>query len=341
MAEIRSYFIVRHLRAEPTNWVAFFKNGRARKSDRALAFWFAPLGASIVEVPLDDRELPFLLAGRSADFQDVHVNGVVTFRVADPALLASRVDFSINTRTGRWCNEPLDKLAVVVKELAQELAGSFVARLTLRALLDQRIDVIRDEIQRGLVAAASLSSLGLEIVATRVTSLKPTSEMEKALQMPTRERIQQEADEATFARRALAVEKERAIAENELANQIELARREEQLIAQRGQNEKKRMTDESEAKRIEAEAAAGNVKVNAGAQADSIRMLEEARVHAERERMEIYTALPPAALMGLAARELAGKLHSIEHLNLSPDLLGSLLERVLGAQARKLELEAE
>lgn len=341
MAEIRSYLLWRHLRAEPTNWVAYFKNGRVRRSGRGLAFWFAPLGASIVEAPLDDRELPFLLAGRSADFQDVHVNGVVTFRVGDPALLASRVDFSINTRTGRYCNEPLDKLAVVVKELAQELAGSFVARLTLRALLDQGIDVIRDEIQRGLTAAPGLSSLGLEIVATRVASVKPTAEMEKALQMPTRERIQQEADEATFARRALAVDKERAIAENELANQIELARREEQLIAQRGQNEKKRMTDESESKRIEAEASAGNVKVSAEAQADSIRMLEEARVRAERERMEIYKALPPAALMGLAARELAGKLHSIEHLNLSPDLLGSLLERVLGAQARKLELEGE
>src|SRR2546430_8800219 len=83
MAEIRSFLLWRHLRAEPTNWVAYFKNGRRRRSERGLAFWFAPLGASIVEVPLDDRELPFLLAGRSADFQDVHVNGVVTFRVRE------------------------------------------------------------------------------------------------------------------------------------------------------------------------------------------------------------------------------------------------------------------
>jgi regulator of protease activity HflC (stomatin/prohibitin superfamily) len=337
MAEIRSYWFLRHLRAEPTSWVAFYKNGRRKRSERGLAFWFAPLGASIVEVPLDDRELPFLLAGRSADFQDVHVNGVVSFRVREPELLASRVDFSINSATGRYCAEPLDKLAVVVKELAQELAGSFVARAPLRALLDQGADVIRDEIQRGLVAAPSLSSLGLEIVATRVASVKPTAEMEKALQMPTRERIQQDADEAIFARRALAVEKERAIAENELTSQVELAKREEQLIAQRGQNEKKRITDDAANKRIEAEAAARNIRLNAEAQAESIKVLEEARVRAERERMEIYRSLPPAALMGLAARELAGKLQTIEHLNLSPDLLGSLLERVLGAQARKLE----
>ncbi|HXU69485.1 MAG TPA: SPFH domain-containing protein [Polyangia bacterium] len=339
MAEIRSYWFLRHLRAEPTSWVALYKNGRLKQSARALTFWFAPLGTSIVEVPLDDRELPFLVAGRSADFQDVNVNGVVTFRVREPELLAERVDFSIDTRSGRWRSEPLDKLAVVVKELAQELAGSFVARAPLRALLDQGIEVLREEIQRGLVAAPSVSSLGLEIVATRVASVKPSSEMEKALEMPARERIQQDADEATFARRALAVEKERAIAENELQSQIELARREETLIGQRGQNEKKRVTDEAANKRIEAEAAASNIRLNAAAQADSIDVLESARIKAERERMEIHKSLPAATMMGLAARELAGKLQSIEHLSLTPDMLSSLVERVLAASARKLEAE--
>jgi len=337
MAEIRSYWLLRHLRAEPHNWIAHFKNGRRARSGRGLAFWFAPLGASLIEVPLDDRELAFLLAGRSADFQAVHVNGVVTCRVEDPELLASRVNFSIDARTGRWTGEPLDKLAAVVTELAQEIANGFLARAPLRTLLDQGIEVIREEIQEGLVAAPALESLGIAIVATRIASLKPSGDMEKALEMPARERIQQEADEATFARRALAVEKERAIAENELANQIELAKREEQLIAQRGQNEKKRVIDASESKRIEAEAAAENIKLDASAQAEWLRVTEGARVDAERARMDIYRELPPAALMGLAARELAGKLQSIDHLNVSPDMLGVLLERVLGAQARKLE----
>ena len=40
------------------------------------------------------------------------------------------------------------------------------------------------------------------------------------------------ADEAAFARRAMAVEKERAIQENELQNRIELAKKEEGLIEQ-------------------------------------------------------------------------------------------------------------
>jgi regulator of protease activity HflC (stomatin/prohibitin superfamily) len=341
MAEISSFGFVRHLRAEPTTHVMFFRGGVLQASGRGLAVWFSPLGASVAQVPLDDRELAFLFHGRSSDFQDVAVNGIVTFRVKDPELLASRVDFSIDTRTGLYNKEPLDKLALVVKELAQQLASTFLNRSQLRVILDQGIEVIRDAMHAGLTHDRGLSSLGIEIVATRVTSVKPTSEMEKALQMPTREHIQQMADEATFSRRALAVDKERAIQENELSNQIELAKREEQLIAQRGQNERKRAAETAESKRIEAEAAAKNIKVNAEAQAESIKVLEESKVHAESERMDIYRDLPPAALMGLAARELAGKLQSIEHLSLTPDVLGSLLQRVLGAQAHKLEHDAE
>ena len=41
--------------------------------------------------------------------------------------------------------------------------------------------------------------------------------------------------------------------------------------------------------------------------------------------MTIYRDLPPAVLLGLAARELAGKLDTIEHLNVTPDLLAGVL----------------
>ena len=99
---------------------------------------------------------------------------------------------------------------------------------------------VRDLTQR-------IRGMGLEVVSVRVGAVKPVAEVEKALQVPVREGIQQEADEATFRRRAEAVEKERAIQENELQNQIELARREADLIERRGENERKRVTDEAAA----------------------------------------------------------------------------------------------
>jgi regulator of protease activity HflC (stomatin/prohibitin superfamily) len=270
----------------------------------------------------------------------VTANGVIGYRVADPALLARHLDFSIDPSTGAFNQDPLDKLAGLVNGLAQQLASTAMASKPLTVLLDEGVGAMRAAIHEGLVADGTFAALGLVITSTRVTSIAPTPEMEQALQMPTRERIQQSADEATFQRRALAVDKERAIAENELQNQIELAKREETLIAQRGLNERRRATEAIESKRIEAEGAAKNVRINAEAQAESIRLLEESKVGAERDRMEIYKTLPPEALMGLAARELAGKLHTIGHLSLSPDMLGPLLERVLTGQAKQLEAKA-
>jgi regulator of protease activity HflC (stomatin/prohibitin superfamily) len=335
--DVSRLLFVRHLRAEPTSHVLFFKDGALKRSGPGLAFWFLPLGASISVVPLDDRELPVLFKGRSSDFQDVAVNGAVIWRVNHPEDIARRVDFSVDSDAGTYTREPLDRIAATITQLASQLASTFLMSASLRGILKDGVEVIRSVIHEGLTTDPGLLGMGVEIVATRVASVLPTSEMEKALQMPTREKIQQEADEATFGRRALAVDKERAIQENELGNQIELAKREEQLIAQRGQNERRRATETAESKRIEAEAAAKNVTVNAIAQAESIKVLEEAKVNAEKERMEIYRDLPSSAMMGLAARELAGKLQTIEHLTLSPDMLGSMLQRVLSAGAKKLE----
>src|SRR3546814_8310395 len=92
------------------------------------------------------------------------------------------------------------------------------------------------------------------IVAVRLNNLAPSSELERALQTPTFEALQQKADEAMFERRALAVDKERAIAENELGNKTELARREKQLIAEEAENARNRATGLAEAQQVEAEA---------------------------------------------------------------------------------------
>ena len=180
----------------------------------------------------------------------------------------------------------------------------------------------------------------MAVAGVRVGDIRPAPEVEKALQPPPRERIQQAADEATFQRRAQAVEKERAIQENELQNQIELARREEELISQRGLNDQRRAREEAEAQRIASEGAAQVQRVDAEAQAEAIRAVQDAEVGAERERMEIYRDMPTSALAGLAAREFAGKLERIEHLSLSPDMLGPWLTRLFDAGARRLEAEA-
>ena len=337
MADIRNFVVARHLRSESSSHVLHYRGGHLLKSGRGLSFWFVPMTASIAEVPVDDRELPLATRGRSSDFQDVTVQGVLTYRVVDPAALAHHVDFSIDTARGVHLKQPLEKVALYLAQLAQQHAAEWVGRTPLREVLKDGPAVVRERIHAALDADEGVARIGLAVASVRISSIAPTHDLERALEAPMREHIQQTADEAAFSRRAMAVEKERAIQENELQSQIELARREEQLIVQRGVNAKRQATEEAESKRIASEAEAQRTRIASGAQASSIRAVDGARVEQERERMAIQRDVPPLVLAALAARELAGKLQRIDHLHLGGDALGPLLTELAMAGTRVLE----
>jgi len=329
MAEISGFGPFRHLRAESASHVLHYEGVTLRRSGRGLAFWFWPWSASLAEVPLDDREVVLAFHGRTTDFQDVVVQGAIGYRIVDPALLAQRVDFSIDSRRGTHLRQPLEKIASALTQLAQQLCMGRVQAATLRDLLAGGASPLRDIIEAGMTGASLLTDLGLEVVSVRLEPVRPEAQVERALEAPAREHIQESADEAAFRRRALAVEKERAIAENELQNKIELARRESQLIDQKGANARREATENAEAARIAAEAASVRSHIDAEAKADTTRLVDGARLAIDRERMEVYRTMPPSVLVSLAAQELASKLQRIDHLQITPDLLAPLLSSLV------------
>jgi regulator of protease activity HflC (stomatin/prohibitin superfamily) len=292
------------------------------------SFWFWPLNAALSEIPVDDRELPLLFHARTADFQDVTVQTTVTFRVTDPALAASHIDFSIDPDSGRWRSTPLQQLASLLTEAAQQNALDLLARTPLATTLVDGVSAVRDRIHAGLTGDPRLAETGLAVVGVRVVAIRPEPDVEKALQTPTREQVQQEADRATFERRALAVERERAIAENELQTQIELARREEQLVSQRGTNARRQAAEVAAASAIETEAEAARERQLSEAKADGTRAMGEAKAAAETAWLGAYRELSEATLLGLAVRELAANLPRIQSLVLTPDLLAPILARL-------------
>jgi regulator of protease activity HflC (stomatin/prohibitin superfamily) len=337
MARINTFPVASHLRADASSHVIRYRNGAVVRSGRGLAFWFRPLDTTIAEIPLDDQELPFLFHGRSSDVQDVITQGIVTFRVTDPDTLATRIDFGIDVATGRHTKTPVDQLADRLTQLAQQHAAELVSVTPLRELVAHGVARLRQQIGDGLAGDTHLVEMGLAIVSVRVNAVEPSSEVEKALAAPTREQISQHADEAAFARRAAAVDKERAIAENELGNRIELARREASLVEQEGANDRQRATEKAAASKIATDARAAERRTTAAADQEVIRAVDGERLALEVERLAAYRDVPAAVLMGLAAREFAGKIETIEHLNLTPDLLGTLLADLAGAATRHLD----
>jgi regulator of protease activity HflC (stomatin/prohibitin superfamily) len=303
VAEIRQFGFVRHLRSETTSFLLRYKKGRLVQSGRALGFWFMPLSTSIAELPIEDRELSFLFHARTADFQDATVQGAVAYRVREPEKLAERVDFSIDLRHGRWLKQPLESLSQLITQLAQQLGVSWVGEHELRRVLTVGPSLLRERIEAGLIGDPSLSAIGLDVTAVRIAKVGPIPELERALEAPMRERLQQEADEAGFNRRALAVEKERAIQENELQNQVELAKREEQLIRQRGVNEQRRAAEEAETGRIEAEARLRLLARETESKAELARI--EGQSEAERDALRARTQAEATRLVQTESRRTA------------------------------------
>ena len=333
MADITTRPLVRHLRTGPTSFVVHTRRGRPTHAGTGTAFWFRPLSAAISELPVDDRELPLAVRARTADAQEVSVQGTLTYRITDPPLAADRIDFGIDLRTGRWRNAPLEQLAGVISELAAQHALDTVAALGLEQALAAGIGPVRAAIMAGLATEPRLADTGITVLDVRVLAMRPEPELERALQTPSRERVQQEADRATYERRALAVQRERAIAENELQNQIELAIREQGLVEQRGANERRRAEEAAAAGRIATAAESERRTALAEADATATRATGAADAAAEEARIAIYRELDPAVLLGLAARDLATNLPAIDHLTLTPDVLTNALATLTAARS--------
>ncbi|OAA18111.1 SPFH domain-containing protein [Frankia sp. EI5c] len=342
MADISRAPFLRHLRGTPTAYVRHLSGGKTRHEGVGLSFWYRPRTAVISEIPVEDRELPLLFHARTSDFQDVAVQATVTYRVAAPALAASRLDFGIDPETGAWRSSPLEQLGGLIVETAQQHAFDLLAHTTLTGALVDGVPAIRQRIAAGLMADERLSATGVAVVGVRVVAIRPEPELEKALRTPTREQVQAEADRATYGRRALAVEQERRIAENEMQNQIELARREEELVTRRGANERRAATEKAAAGRIAVEAqaehaqltaagAAAATRLAAAARAEEIERIGSAEASAERARVEALHGLDNRAAMTLAVRDLAGRLPDIQALTITPDVLSDLLSRLAGA----------
>ncbi|MEU9736318.1 SPFH domain-containing protein [Streptomyces sp. NPDC048002] len=350
MADITRRFGWRHLRGAPTAHIRHHRSGRLAHDGAGISFWFRALSAALSEVPVDDRELAMTFHARTADFQDVAVQATVTYRISDPAVAAARLDFSVDPDTGAWRGAPLEQLGTLLTETAQQHALDVLARTPLASALVDGVSAVRERVATGLAAEPRLPATGIEIVAVRVVALRPEPEVERALRTPARELIQQEADRATYERRAVAVERERAIAENELASQIELARREEQLVEQRGTNTRREAEEHAAADAVRAEAeAARSVRLAdaeaqrterlaeaeaartvrlARAEAEGTREVGEAKAQAQAAWLRVHGDVDAAVLRALTGTRLAENLPRIDSVTISPDVLTGLLARL-------------
>jgi len=333
MSTIRHYPGISHFLGSPTDHVIQMRRGHLSHSGVGQAFWFRRGISALSEVPATDQELPALVHAVTQDQQDMTVQVNVTYRFTDPALAAQRLDFAVWPARGLKDPNGRQQVANLVAQLVQSVVVDATANLTLAQSLATGIEHLRGALEGALLADTRLAATGLAVLGVRVLAVRPEAEVEQALQTPVREQLQAEADRATYERRALAVERERAIAENELANQIELAARREQLVAQEGVNQRREADDAAAVALIASQGEAERQGIAAQAKAAEIDLLGQAEATKESALMAVYASVGQGVLMALALRDAAGALPAIGNLTITPDLVTGLLGQLTGRSA--------
>ncbi|GAB4087131.1 SPFH domain-containing protein [Myceligenerans cantabricum] len=329
MATIKKFPYLRRFLGSAAEHVVHLRRGKVVHDGVGQAFWFRPDVSVLSEVPATDQELPVLFHAITRDQQDVTVQATVTYRFGDPVLASRRLDFGIfpprdgDTATGR------QQVGAVVGQLAQSAAVDHIALLDLAEALATGVASVRDALS-GLGDDARLTATGIEVLGVRVLALRPEADVEKALRTPVRERLQTEADRATYERRALAVERERTISENELSSQIELATRREQLVTQEGANKRREAEEAGAAALIRTRSDAERREISSGARAAETRVLGAAEADREAALMQVYAQVGRDVLLALAARDAAATLPRVDNLTVTPDLLSGLLGSLAG-----------
>lgn len=329
MTTIRRFPFFAHATSSATRFVVEGRGGAVLPRGAGAAFWFRPMVSTLSEVPVEDLEFGAIFEVTTLDHQEVSVQTALTARIAQPELAARRFDFGIDLATGEWQGRPLQVLQNRMVEVARQFAAQAVARMPLEAVLDDGLLSIRDAIAAGLTDEAPLAEAGVQLVGVRVVAVRPEEDVERVLQTRVREAIQAEADRATYDRRAQAVDRERAIKENELHNRTELARREAGLVELVGTNERRRTELELERDDLRAHADATARRLGVDARVDEIARVTAAENDALAARLSSFADTELTAVLASIAPDVLAALPKIDSLTVTPDMIGDALGKVL------------
>jgi hypothetical protein len=316
-------FGVRYFKAAPTTFVMQYVNGRVKREGTGLSFFYFAPQSTLVALPVGSTDVPFIFHETTADFQAVTVQGHLTFRVTDPKRLAALLDYSVRPDGSRVSEDP-DKLQGRITYAAQQAVRAEVQGRALRAALIEA-DTIAQRVQAALMAAPGLSALGVELLGFAVLAIKPVPETAKALEAEARERLLREADDAVYLRRNNAVEQERKIRENELNTEVAVQTKQREI-------EETRLTGQialEEQRRQFVSTEADNQKIRADAQAYAVKATLEPLAALDAKSLQVLAArsVDPRLMVAMAFQEIAANAAKVGNLNISPELLETLLDR--------------
>lgn len=331
---------IRFIKVQPTTYLLQIKNGKVVQEGAGMSFFYYSPTTSLVAVPIASTDAPFIFDEVTSDFQEISIQGQVTYRITDPKQISQMLNFTLNSSTHTYVSDDPQKLSQRVINVVKVLTGKSLRGLKLRDAL-KASDTIVEQVSRELGSSKEINSLGLEVLGMSILAIKPNPETSRALEAEAREQLLREADDAIYRRRNSAVEQERTIRENELNTEIAVENkkrqiREAQMDAERAVQEKKHQLQTAEmSSRISLEEknkqlvslSVENQKSEADAKAYSISATMKALEGVDSKVLQALASvgMKPDQLMAIAFQGLAERAEKIGQLNVSPELLRELL----------------
>lgn len=313
---------IRFLKVPSTTFVLQSRNGKVQRKGAGLSFFYFAPTSVISLIPISSVDVPFAFNEVTADFQDITVQGMLTYRVQDVEKLASLLDYSVDLRE-RYRSDDPTKLGDRLVQAAQTGARTHIQSRSLRQLLAGADDLVAS-VSNALRSAGTIGELGLEILDVAIASLRPDPEMAKALQAQAREQLLREADEAIYERRNSSVELERTIRENELKTEIAVAQKQREVRETQMQGEiaVEQQRSELVSSRVE------NERKESEARAEALRaILEPVKGVDWRVLLAMQGNARSDTLISSAFEQLAQNAEKIGQLNISSELLATLLNQ--------------
>ncbi len=292
-----------YFKGQPTDYIVRYSSGRSSGEGLALAFYYWRFNTQVVAVPTQSQDASFIFNELTSDFQEVTLQGQVTFRIKEPALAAKLFNFSIDPVKYEYLSEDHEKIGRRIANLTQIATRMEVTKRTLQETL-RDAPILAAAVAQTLHTGTALANMGVELLTADFLSVRPTPEVGKALEAELRESLLRKADEAIYARRAAAVDEERNIKEKELASDKALEEQRQGLIELQGSNSLR-----------EAQNNAQSRAVSAKAEAEAAQM-----------QLAVYRDLEPRALLAHAMRELGANAAKIGNLTITTELLASVLK---------------
>lgn len=331
---------INYIKFDSMNYVIHYQAGKITKEGRGLSFFYFSPNSSIVSIPIQSNDFQFVFNETTKDYQEVTLQGQITYKIENPKQLAETLDFTVNNKK-QYLKNDYEKIQQRIINEAQTASSSIIQRLNLKEALRQ-LEEIEKEIFSSIQKSKTVQMLGLEVLSVNVLGVTPNPEMARALEAQTRESLQKEADQAVYERRNFAVEQERIIKESELNTEIAIEEKQKQIVEKKMETDVVKQENEQKLKKMKMTSSISleeqkkeliDIQVtNEKKEADLKEYVLNANLKPYKELdwktlMAISsTSNNPSNNIALAFRELAENADKIGNLNISPELLDSIVK---------------